>query len=456
MFRKQSAFRTSPSCGSIFSCCKNRKRLILVWILPWIVLVGFGFMLLMNFVGSSKPKEAPPAQTEFFDWVDVEWDFSTPKVQEPERLTPKFYGFLIDPVRDAYLYPPQPVKVGYAIVKNCTFDTHGYYIKDGMRYPTQHSWLIPQFEIEEAEPIRHYVDKCICLYVPMNFNEMGIIIKIMPRILALPEQALRTLPIFTNCDNEIITKIFSDAGFNDLNINLMTGSVNAKEMYVLDYPETNTYPYADFASFKSLLGRSLGTNEPPNNKITIDKMADTRLADVYAETLAYYHAVDGKIEPVDVFNRSPENLMRFFQTQSCFVSYGTYYLNYAAFMRPKSKLIIFSNMLDVIEGAQYAMYSGVQIHVIGSRNRTITPKSREYVLKVIERECSETHIANDDDDDTPPLKLDDIDSPDGEKEIIEKQKEILSKVSQTIVDGKMEFQKEKMKSETIVGEVDDE
>ena len=457
MFRRQNPFTkpSGPSVPSIFSCCKNRKRLILVWILPWIVLIGFGFMLLTNFVNYKQPP--PPTNfDEPFDWTDLQWDYSDPKETEPERITPKIYGFLIDPVRDAYIYPPQPVKTGFTIVKNCTFDTNGYYIKDDVRYPTQHKWLIPQYEIDEPEPIKHFEDKCICLYVPRSFREMNIIIDIMPRLLALPDDDLRTLPIYTNCGNEIIEKILSETGYPTSNIVRMRGAVNAKYMYVLDYPDINTFPYADFAHYKYLLGRAIGSNEPPNSKITIDKLADTRLQDIYDETLVYYRAVDSKIEPVDVLNRAPTDLMRFFQTQSCFVTFGTVNLGYSIFMRPKSKLIAFNNMLDVIDGVKLATYAGAQVHIIGTRNRTITPKSREYVLKVIERECSETHLDDDDEEDNKPLNLDDIDFPNDEEKYKAKQNEILSKLDKTTENGVTKYKNQDRKSEIITGELNDE
>ena len=421
MFKKQSAFsRVGFSCSPSF--CINRKRFLLVWILPWIVAISFGIFFVSSF---TKRPEQSTFKEEPFDWVDVEWDFSSPKVSEPKRLTPKFYGFLIDPVRDSYLYPPQSVKTSYSIVKNCIFDTNGYYIKDKTRYPSQHKWLIPQYEIEEDDPIEHNVTKCICLFVPRSFSAQQIAINIMPRLLALPAQDLATLPIFTNSANEYIFTILKWAGLSNLNITLMKGAVFAKEMYVLDYPEPNTFHYQDFAAFKELIHNSIGYNEPVNQKINIDMQADIRLTN-YSDLLKYYMELDGSIESKSLFISS-DDLPRFFGHQRCFVSFGSQNLAYAIFMRPNTKLVLFTNMLDIHEGAKMAQYAGVQVSIIGSRNRTLTPKVTEYVFKVIKKECSDTHTSSDDDEETA-LNLDDIDDPTGVQEIIAKQQKIMSKI----------------------------
>ena len=456
MFKKQ---RTSllPKCES-FSCkcpemsCKcpkiscnvtNKRRFFFIWILPWIIALGFGSLFVIDF--SKFKRKTTNEEEEPFDWVDVEWDFSSYQIHEQKRRPIKLYGWFIPPVKDSYIHTPQAVKTSYAIVDNCTFDRYGYYIKDGIKYPTQHSWLVPQFEIEEEDKIKYNVHECICLFVPPEFSETDILTKVMHRIIALPQKDLESLPIFTNCREPIVKKAFEWAGLK-VNITYMKGAVKAEKMHVLDYPDPNTFTYMDFERFKGLIKGHIGYNKQVVGTIDVASEMDMRIEPTAKESIPILQAQNSKIRVVNSLIGVEEGL-GLMASESCLVSFGTRILPLALFMRPQAKLIVYSNGVDFIEGAVFAHIAGAKAIVIGSNNRTMTAKTRKALIDVINQECNGS-----DDDETETLDLGDIDSDEGEKELLEKEKELMK-------DKPKEYNPEKQperEKEVITGEIDED
>ena len=337
MFKTRQS-RSLCSCGGA-----NKRKVFIVFILPILIAVAVGSLFYLNFYTNTKPVKVEE-EKETFDWSDVDWEKSTIKPPPmPERHPIHIFGEPIAPVKDSYLFDPRPITTLYASVDNVTFDTYGYYIKGGVRYPTQHPWLVPQFEIEEDEKIAYQVDQAIGLYIPSNFNKMDIILKYIHPLLALPHDIRSKVPIFTNSPDPIIPTLL---GYLDIQTKLtvMEGSVHAKTMYIIDYPEEDGFAYNEYFAYMELLKPRY--QKVTNSHITLSKEFDTRLNDKQ-RTIDVITKNDTRIV-VDSTPSNPLEKMEWYWTHPYFITFGNSDIIMAAFMRPNSHLILYTNKLDFI------------------------------------------------------------------------------------------------------------
>lgn len=402
-----------------FNHNNNRMKTFFVWVLPWLVALAVGSLIYLNYY-TKPPIKLENEEKETFDWSDVDWLKNTYLKATRERHPIHVFGEPIPPVKDSYLNDPRPTSTLYAAVENVTFDSYGYFIKGGVRYPTQHPWLIPQFEIEEEEEIKHREEQVIALFVPSTFTDIDITLKIMHPLMALPLDIFVNVPIFTNSRSPIINRLLHQMGRTNP-ASVMEGAVFAQKMYIIDYPEEDGFAYNEYYTYLDLMKNYYSKGNVPG--IVLSNEFDTRIQEK-EKTLDILTRSDERIK-IQGSEPDPIGKQTWYYERPNILSFGTSDIAMAAFMRPNGHLILFTNKLDFIFGARYAHFAGARVTVIVSSNYKVTATKRKAVLDILNWEIPEKEKIHEPDE-HEHLPTFDIEGTEHEEELLKKEEALIN------------------------------